>query len=215
MRLKKTLVGVLATAVAAVCIVAGTALAHGAKAKGAFKSIRVSSSQMRSAAKHGSAAPAAIIDLVNSMTADAGGDPATATQTLRDVEAGIGSAHESLYTFQPTTSMTCFILWRRTAACPNAQTESLHPGVVFVGGGGIPAWGSPTGSSVPSILVGTADTDVKAISLIQGGRAQRLPVVSSTFFTEMTPAAGTAPDTLQIVYRDGHSTNIRIPAPDS
>jgi hypothetical protein len=214
MRLKKTLVGTLATAVAAVCIVAGTALAHGAKPKSASNSVRVSS-HLRAAAKYGSAAPAAIIDLVNSMIADAGGDSATATQTLRDVQADVGSAHESLYTFQPTTSMTCFILWKRTAACPNAQTESLHPGVVFVGGGGIPAWGSPTGSSVPSILVGTADTNVKAISLIQDGRAQQLPIVSSTFFTELTPAAGTAPDTLQLVYRDGHSTSIRIPAPDS
>jgi hypothetical protein len=216
MKVKKTLVGTLAIAIAAVSVVVGAALAYGHTPKSAPNPIRATSHLGGAAKRHmrkESGGPAAIIDLVNSMTADVGGNSTTAAQTLSEVRADVGSAHESLYTFQPATSTTCFVLWKRTAACPNAQTEALHPGVVFVGGGGIPARASTTGVSMPAVLVGTAGSNVRTITLVQDGRAQQLPIVSNTFFTELTPATGTTPDMLQIMYSDGRSTSLRIPAP--
>lgn len=151
--------------------------------------------------------PPSVVNAVRRMAEATGGDPATASQSIRALRANIGRDNSALYAFKPDGTATCLILWKRSSICPTTS-ESPHPGVLWMISGGYPAWARADGVPIPDAVVGLVADNVNGVTLIHRKSEQALDISANAFFAELE--SRDSEDQLRVTYDDGQTTTIPI-----
>jgi hypothetical protein len=114
-----------------------------------------------------------------------GGDGDTAVRSLRLLRTELGFARSSLYGFRADGRAVCFLLTQHGAACPTPTTYN-PAGVLWMSGGGTPAWGSRSGFTIPSNIVGLVADNVRRLAYVEDGKRTPLPIRNNTFFMDLS-----------------------------
>jgi hypothetical protein len=153
--------------------------------------------------------PATVRRDVRRLALRSGGDPELALRTLRVLRSNLGLEGRSLYAFAPDGRAICFLLAgrRRTGACPT-RSDFNPPGVLWISGGGIPAWASEIGFPIPSVVAGIAADNVRSVDYVNGNTSRRLAIRNNVFFTELEQLE--AVGFLEVVFVSGKRVRIAI-----
>lgn len=154
--------------------------------------------------------PAKVRREVRRLALRSGGDPEIALRTLRVLRTNLGLDRRSLYAFAPDGRAICFLLEERAGACPT-RSDYNPAGVLWISGGGIPAWGSETGFPIPSVVVGISADNVLSVDYVNGPTSRRLTIRNNVFFTELEQPEATG--YLEVRFVSGKRTRIAIAPP--
>lgn len=156
----------------------------------------------------GSATPATLVDAVRQMAVARGGDAGHAMRTLQRLRTASRQG-EALYSFEVAPGAACLIVWKRSSTCSVA--DSSDSSVTFMVSGGYPAWATPDGEAVPSILTGVAP-DVVAVMLKDGEGTNRvLSIENDAFAVELDDTLRGSIGALTVEYASGRRETIRVP----
>lgn len=156
--------------------------------------------------------PATAIKAAQDFASRQGGTPATVALTLRTLRSDLGEGAGKIYGFSPDGKAVCLMYWEQALTCPSGEISST-PGVLFVLGGGYPAWATKDRVAVPPALVGIASDDVRSVTLIENGIERPAEIRNNAFYLELRDSP---PDVkanqLRVDYASGKSASVRVPA---